>query len=250
MKKIFTIIIDTILLCVAIFCIFNVYNKVVEYKKADNVYETISESVNDNTNKTDTTNKVEDNKPNSVLSKYNKLIADNEDYRCWLKMDNTKIDYPVVQSNDNSYYLDRDFNKNHLAAGSIFMDFRNNFDSDKSVVIYGHNMRNGTMFGELDNFKKESFFNENNKFKIEYKDKTYTYEVFSVYIGDASENFVEVEFDSDEDYIDYLNRIKSKSLFKSDIEVSNNDKIVTLYTCSYEFDGARTVVNGKLISVE
>lgn len=250
MKKIFTIIIDTILLCVAIFCIFNVYNKVAEYKKADNVYETISESVNDNTNKTDTTNKVEDNKPNSVLSKYNKLIADNEDYRCWLKMDNTKIDYPVVQSNDNSYYLDRDFNKNHLAAGSIFMDFRNNFDSDKSVVIYGHNMRNGTMFGELDNFKKESFFKENNKFKIEYKDKTYTYEVFSVYIGDASENFVEVEFDSDEDYIDYLNRIKSKSLFKSDIEVSNNDKIVTLYTCSYEFDGARTVVNGKLISVE
>ena len=250
MKKIFTIIIDTILLCVAIFCIFNVYNKVAEYKKADNVYETISESVNDNTNKTDTTNKVEDNKPNSVLSKYNKLIADNEDYRYWLKMDNTKIDYPVVQSNDNSYYLDRDFNKNHLAAGSIFMDFRNNFDSDKSVVIYGHNMRNGTMFGELDNFKKESFFKENNKFKIEYKDKTYTYEVFSVYIGDASENFVEVEFDSDEDYIDYLNRIKSKSLFKSDIEVSNNDKIVTLYTCSYEFDGARTVVNGKLISVE
>ena len=250
MKKIFTIIIDTILLCVAIFCIFNVYDKVVEYTKADNVYETISESVNDNTNKTDTTNKVEDNKPNSVLSKYNKLIADNEDYRCWLKMDNTKIDYPVVQSNDNSYYLDRDFNKNHLAAGSIFMDFRNNFDSDKSVVIYGHNMRNGTMFGELDNFKKESFFKENNKFKIEYKDKTYTYEVFSVYIGDASENFVEVEFDSDEDYIDYLNRIKSKSLFKSDIEVSNNDKIVTLYTCSYEFDGARTVVNGKLISVE
>lgn len=250
MKKIFTIIIDTILLCVAIFCIFNVYNKVAEYKKADNVYETISESVNDNTNKTDTTNKVEDNKPNSVLSKYNKLIADNEDYRCWLKMDNTKIDYPVVQSNDNSYYLDRDFNKNHLDAGSIFMDFRNNFDSDKSVVIYGHNMRNGTMFGELDNFKKESFFKENNKFKIEYKDKTYTYEVFSVYIGDASENFVEVSFDSDEDYIDYLNRIKSKSLFKSDIEVSNNDKIVTLYTCSYEFDGARTVVNGKLISVE
>ena len=250
MKKIFTIIIDTILLCVAIFCIFNVYNKVAEYKKADNVYETISESVNDNTNKTDTTNKVEDNKPNSVLSKYNKLIADNEDYRCWLKMDNTKIDYPVVQSNDNSYYLDRDFNKNHLAAGSIFMDFRNNFDSDKSVVIYGHNMRNGTMFGELDNFKKESFFKENNKFKIEYKDKTYTYEVFSVYIGDASENFVEVSFDSDEDYIDYLNRIKSKSLFKSDIEVSHKDKIVTLYTCSYEFDGARTVVNGKLISVE
>ena len=244
MKKFSRIFIDALLVCVTIFCVFNIYNKVVEYKKADNVYETINESVND------TASKKEDSNSNSVLSKYNKLIADNEDYRCWLKMDNTKIDYPVVQSNDNSYYLDRDFNKNYLAAGSIFMDFRNDFDSDKSVVIYGHNMRNNTMFGELDNFKRESFFKENNKFKIEYKDKTYTYEVFSVYIGDASENFVEVSFDSDEEYIDYLSRIKSKSLFKSDIEVSNKDKIVTLYTCSYEFDGARTVVNGKLISVD
>lgn len=244
MKKFSRIFIDALLVCVTIFCVFNIYNKVVEYKKADNVYETINESVND------TASKKEDSNSNSVLSKYNKLIADNEDYRCWLKMDNTKIDYPVVQSNDNSYYLDRDFNKNYLAAGSIFMDFRNDFDSDKSVVIYGHNMRNNTMFGELDNFKRESFFKENNKFKIEYKDKTYTYEVFSVYIGDASENFVEVSFDSDEEYIDYLSRIKSKSLFKSDIEVSSKDKIVTLYTCSYEFDGARTVVNGKLISVE
>lgn len=244
LKKFSRIFIDALLVCVTIFCVFNIYNKVVEYKKADNVYETINESVND------TASKKEDSNSNSVLSKYNKLIADNEDYRCWLKMDNTKIDYPVVQSNDNSYYLDRDFNKNYLAAGSIFMDFRNDFDSDKSVVIYGHNMRNNTMFGELDNFKRESFFKENNKFKIEYKDKTYTYEVFSVYIGDASENFVEVSFDSDEEYIDYLSRIKSKSLFKSDIEVSNKDKIVTLYTCSYEFDGARTVVNGKLISVE
>ena len=244
MKKFSRIFIDALLVCVTIFCVFNIYNKAVEYKKSDNVYETINESVND------TASKKEDSNSNSVLSKYNKLIADNEDYRCWLKMDNTKIDYPVVQSNDNSYYLDRDFNKNYLAAGSIFMDFRNDFDSDKSVVIYGHNMRNNTMFGELDNFKRESFFKENNKFKIEYKDKTYTYEVFSVYIGDASENFVEVSFDSDEEYIDYLNRIKSKSLFKSDIEVSNKDIIVTLYTCSYEFDGARTVVNGKLISVE
>ena len=244
MKKFSRIFIDALLVCVTIFCVFNIYNKAVEYKKADNVYETINESVND------TASKKEDSNSNSVLSKYNKLIADNEDYRCWLKMDNTKIDYPVVQSNDNSYYLDRDFNKNYLAAGSIFMDFRNDFDSDKSVVIYGHNMRNNTMFGELDNFKRESFFKENNKFKIEYKDKTYTYEVFSVYIGDASENFVEVSFDSDEEYIDYLSRIKSKSLFKSDIEVSSKDKIVTLYTCSYEFDGARTVVNGKLISVD
>ena len=245
MKKFFRIfIIDTLLICIAIFCVFNIYEKISEYKKANNVYETINESVND------TINKTEDKPSNSLLAKYNKLISDNEDYRFWLKMDNTNIDYPVVQSNDNAYYLDRDFNKNHLSSGSIFMDFRNNFDSDKSVVIYGHNMRNDTMFGELDNFKRESFFKENNEFKIEYKDKTYTYKVFSVYIGDASENFLEVSFNSDNDYVDYLNKIKSKSLFKSDIEVSNKDKIVTLYTCSYEFDGARTVVNAKLMSVE
>ena len=244
MKKFSRIFIDALLVCVTIFCVFNIYNKAVEYKKADNVYETINESVND------TASKKEDSNSNSVLSKYNKLIADNEDYRCWLKMDNTKIDYPVVQSNDNSYYLDRDFNKNYLAAGSIFMDCRNDFGVDKSVVIYGHYMKNKTMFGELVNFKKEKFFNQNNKIKIEHEDKTYTYEVFSVYVQDASKDFLKFYFDSYDEYEDYLNYIKSKSLFKSNVDVSTDDSIISLYTCSYEFDGARTIVNGKLISVE
>ena len=88
LKKFSRIFIDALLVCVTIFCVFNIYNKAVEYKKSDNVYETINESVND------TASKKEDSNSNSVLSKYNKLIADNEDYRCWLKMDNTKIDYP------------------------------------------------------------------------------------------------------------------------------------------------------------
>ena len=243
-KNLFRIFINTILICISIFCSFKVYEKLADYKKADKVYETIRETVNETTNESSNTSSKD------FSSKHDKLVGVNEDYRLWIKIDNTNIDYPVVQGKDNSYYLNHDFNKNYLASGSIFMDYRNDFENDKSVVIYGHHMRNKTMFGELANFKKENFFKENNKFEIEYKDKTYTYEVFSVYIADASKDFLEVSFNSDDDYKDYLNYIKNNSLFKSNVDVSTNDSIVTLYTCSYEFDGARTIVNGKLISVE
>ena len=96
----------------------------------------------------------------------------------------------------------------------------------------------------------KNLVNQNNKIKIEHEDKTYTYEVFSVYVQDASKDFLKFYFDSYDEYEDYLNYIKSKSLFKSNVDVSTDDSIISLYTCSYEFDGARTIVNGKLISVE
>ena len=77
--------------------------------------------------------------------------------RFWIKVYNTNIDYPVVQGKDNAYYLNHDFNKNYLSSGSIFMDYRNDFENDKSIVIYGHHMKNKTMFGELTKFKQELF---------------------------------------------------------------------------------------------
>ena len=256
MKKFSTVFINTILICIAIFCGVKVYEKFSDYKQADKVYETVKETTNDSSNTSSnkasdtSSNKASNTSSNKASSKHNKLVAANEDYRFWIKVDNTNIDYPVVQGKDNSYYLNHDFNKNYLAAGSIFMDCRNDFGVDKSIVIYGHYMKNKTMFGELHNFKKEKFFNQNNKIKIEHEDKTYTYEVFSVYVQDASKDFLKFYFDSYDEYEDYLNYIKSKSLFKSNVDVSTDDSIISLYTCSYEFDGARTIVNGKLISVE
>lgn len=230
MRKFIKFLTNLILISILIFSGYKIYTKLSEYKKADNVYTELREKSQEN-------------------NKDEKLSSINSDYRFWLKVNNTNIDYPVVQGKDNDYYLNHDFNKDYLASGSIFMDYRNDFENDKSIIIYGHHMRNKTMFGELANFKDESFFKENNKIKIEYKGKTYTYEIFSVYIADSSEDFLEINFNNDSEYEDYLNSIINKSLFKTNTNVTSKDKIVTLYTCSYEFNGARTIVNAKLTSI-
>ncbi len=232
MKKFINICINFILICVLLFSGYKIFTKLQEYRKADAVYNDIRDKANETDDKSIELSKI------------------NPDYIAWIKVENTNIDYPVVQSEDNEYYLTHDFNKNYLASGSIFMDYRNDFENDKSILIYGHHMRNKTMFGEVLNFKKEEFFKENNLITIEYKGKTYTYEVFSTFVADLSKDNLKVSFDDDEDYQDYIDYLKDRSLFDSDIEVSTNDRIITLYTCSYEFKGARTLAHAKLISVK
>lgn len=232
MKKIIRLSITLILIYMLIFSIYNIYIKLAEYKKADNVYKDvrkISQSIESNKNK--------------VLSSI------NPDYRFWLNVDNTNIDYPVVQGNNNEYYLTHDFNKNYLPSGSIFMDYRNSFEEDNIIIVYGHHMRNKTMFGELEKFKNEKFFNGNNLIRVEYKNTTYIYEVFSVYVADLNnKDYLKVDFKDKKDKEDYLNYIKDRSLYNKDLVLTSDDNIITLYTCSYEFENARTIVHAKLIS--
>lgn len=232
MKKFIRTITNIILISVLIFSGYNIYIKLSDYKKADNVYNDLRE----NTQKTN--------------NKHTELSTINPDYRFWISIGNTNIDYPVVQSIDNDFYLNHDFNKNDLPSGSIFMDYRNNFENDRSVLIYGHHMRNKTMFGELANFKEEEFFKNNNKIKIESNNKTYTYEIFSVYIADLKKDYLKVDFENDASFQSYINYLQERSMYKSDTQVTTEDKILTLYTCSYEFKDARTIVQAKLISTQ
>ncbi len=108
------------------------------------------------------------------------------------------------------------------------MDYRNNFEEDKSTIVYGHHMRNKTMFGELANYKDENFFNGNNLINIEYKGKTYTYQVFSTYVADLTEDYLKVYFENDEYYQSYINYITNRSMYKSNLQVSKEDKIIPL----------------------
>lgn len=176
----------------------------------------------------------------------NELKSKNPDYRFWLKVENTNIDYPVVQSEDNEYYLKKNINNEDDISGSVFVDFRNNSNNDKNTVIYAHYMRNKTMFGELANFKDEEFFKQNNKITILKGSNEYTYEVFSSYVTNTRFNYIETSFDTKEEYSNFLDSIIAKSTFKSDVEVNEDDMIITLSTCSYEFKGARMVVHAKL----
>lgn len=228
MNNFFRKTLNLLLLMLLLYSVYNIYLKLNDYSKAQVVYNEIESDIKAN--------------------KYEELSLKYPDFRFWIEVDNTNISYPVLQGKDNNYYLDKDINLNKLSSGSIFMDYRNDFNTDKNILIYGHNMKNKTMFSQLEKFKSNDFFNENNKVIIKTSDKQYTYEVFSAYYVKSSFNYLLPSFDDDVAYRDYLDTAKSMSLTKSDLDVTVSDKIITLSTCSYESKDTRTVVHAKLIS--
>lgn len=227
--KIFKSIINIVLTLIIVICAYKIIHQLKEYNDADKVYNLIREEKEESDN----------------------LFEKNIDYREWIKIDNTNINYPILQGQDNEEYLYKDINNEYIVSGSIFMNYLNNGFDDQNTVLFGHNMKNGTMFANLKKYKEEDFFYNNNDIEIELSNGQYLkYKVFSVYITDINDNYTKTSFEDKDEYKEFLERIKNKSIYKSDISVNENDKIITLSTCSYEFDDARLVVTGKLIDKE
>lgn len=227
--KIFKSIINIVLTLIIVICAYKIIHQLKEYNDADKVYNLIREEKEESDN----------------------LFEKNIDYRGWIKIDNTNINYPILQGQDNEEYLYKDINNEYIVSGSIFMNYLNNGFDDQNTVLFGHNMKNGTMFANLKKYKEEDFFYNNNDIEIDLSNGEYLkYKVFSVYITDINDNYTKTSFEDKDEYKEFLERIKNKSIYKSDISVNENDKIITLSTCSYEFDDARLVVTGKLIDKE
>ena len=169
------------------------------------------------------------------------------DVVAWLAIDDTVVSYPVVQADDNAYYLRRLIDGTSNKAGSLFMDYENSYDfTDKNTVIYGHNLKAGTMFHTITKYKKQSFFDEHPTARIMTPDGNYTLEFFAGYVASLDDEAWKIEFDSDEEFEDWLEDAEDKSTFQSDVIPTADDRVVTLSTCSYEFNDARYVLLGVL----
>lgn len=165
----------------------------------------------------------------------NKLKDENSEFVAWIKVNNTNIDYPVVKTSNNSFYLNHSFDKSVNSAGWIFADYKNKFDGkDKNIVIYGHNMRDGSMFGSLKNILKEEWYNnsENIKIILTTENEEIIYEVFSVYKIETEDYYIKTDFSIDSEYQKFLNIIKERSIKNFDVKVKASDKILTLSTCA------------------
>ena len=170
---------------------------------------------------------------NKFKINYSKI--NNEDVVGWIIMNQNKINYPILKSNDNDFYLTRDYNKKHNQSGSIFMDFRNNDFKDKNTVIYGHSMLDGTMFGSLREMFKKGYFDtkNNNYIKIyDLNSKEITYQIFSYYIIDTENYYITTTFTTEEQYKIFIDKITKRSYKNFNIKIDTTDQILTLSTCS------------------
>lgn len=180
--------------------------------------------------------------------KFNKLKEINSDTVGWLKVNNTKIEYPVVKTNDNSYYLSHNFEKNQNKAGWIFMDYENKLDGkDKNIVIYGHNMKDGSMFGTLKNVLTEEWYdNEKNQYIIFATENEYQkYIVFSIYQVEKEDYYIQTKF-KDEEFQKFIDKITKRSIKDFNVEVLKDDSILTLSTCASN-NKYRVVLHAKKI---
>jgi len=171
------------------------------------------------------------------------LFNEIEDYTGWIKIDNSKIDYPVVKGKDNEFYLDHNYKKEKSDAGAIFMDRRNLGNQyDQHTIIYGHNMKNGSMFKDLNKYLDESFFKTNALISYEDLYNDYNYKVISAYYISANDHTI--AFDLNEETI---NSLLDRSLHSSDYEYSSDDRFLTLATCNYILSNGRMIVHGVLV---
>ncbi|MCH5167186.1 MAG: class B sortase [Erysipelotrichales bacterium] len=165
---------------------------------------------------------------------FENLLKINNDTVGWVQVNNTKINYPVVQAETNSYYLNRDYYKKKNSMGWIFMDYRNDPENlDRNTIIYGHNIKQGIMFGTIKNMMNKNWYNNTSNQIITFNTQTKNmkWQIFSLYQINETEDYLKNEFVSDEEYMNFLNMLVARSKKNFNVPLNANSKILTLSTC-------------------
>lgn len=169
----------------------------------------------------------------------------NGDIIGWLQIEGTEINYPVVQGTDNSYYLSHTFEKNENGAGAIFIDCANSRDfQDCNTIVYGHNMKNGSMFGTLRKYFQSEESLPGNYIWMCTPEKNYRYEIFSSHVVDSGGEAYTLFSAPDQQFQEYLDRMKAQSLVDFHIKPGMEDKIITLSTCTGD-EATRFIVQAR-----
>lgn len=216
-----------------------------EYRKADSLYDEIAQIAFNR----DVTKAGEQGTDNDKAINHAALTARNGDYAGWLQVDGTDISYPVVQSKEELFYLRRDFDKNYSIAGTVFMNYRNNKAfTDTNTMLYGHNMHDGTMFAPMKNFMKKDFFNQNKIIGISTPAGDFSYEIFAVYKAETQDvpNMPGVLTEAETKEL--MAKIKGLAIYSREVEISAQDRILTLATCGNSSGSSRIIIHAKRVS--
>ena len=191
-------------------------------------------------------------KINLIDVNFKELKTINNNTKGWIQVNGTNINYPFVQTSNNSYYLNHDFNKKINGAGWVFLDYRNDLSNtnEKNTIIYAHGRIDNTMFGTLRNSLTNGWLNNKNNhiIKISTEYENTLWQVFSIYRIPTTSDYLKTEFNDDNEYQEFLNILKERSNYNFNTTVTSSNRILTLSTCYDNND--KIVLHAKLIKRE
>ncbi|MBK1809791.1 class B sortase [Clostridium sp. YIM B02505] len=234
-----------ILICVSTF-LYSAYRLYVighEYSTATNEYKKLQKYV-----EKIPSDKSKSNFSSEININFKELKAINNDVIGWIYFENIDINYPIVKGTDNTFYLNHTFKKEVNKSGSIFMDYTNDEQfKDFYTILYGHNLKNSSMFSALMKYKEKDFYVSNHCFWIYTPSGKLKCEIFSCYITSSTSKSYNKNFESKEQYGSFLRDITNNSIYDTGVTVTAEDSIVSLSTCTNSDKESRIIVHAKVI---
>lgn len=227
-------VIPAVLLAVMLFSLYKICTIFIEYRQGTQVYENMQ-------------NLASPEEEGEKGIDFAALRKENPDIKAWLRAEDTVIDYPVVQGKDNQYYLYRMADRSENGKGSLFIDYRCKKPFEQfNTIIYGHRMKDGSMFHALTEYESSEFYKEHRIMELFLPEKQYKVEIFAAVRIPADSTLYKWGFSGKAEKKTYLAQIAEENILETDIMPGPEDRIVMMSTCTYEFEDARLVVYGRL----
>lgn len=252
-KKIYIIII-TVLAAILTVSAFFIIRYHINSEKQNDLYANLAEQVNVSEEVITVENDTEETEENGMLESYEELYRQNPDMVGWIKIDDTKINYPVMQSVDETdFYLKHDFNREYSSYGCPYVQENCNVTTPSdNIVIYGHHMSNGSMFADLDKYKSKSFWEEHKTITFDTLTQRNEYEIVAVfktvvYTENCFKYYNFINAENETEFDEYIAKCKELALYDTGVSAGYDDKLITLFTCEYSQTNGRIVVVAKLM---
>lgn len=251
-KKRILLIIEIILIVFIVITLVYLAKWFIDGKKTKKIQEDMMQYIKENKMQDviDIDANIDNNIDSEIIIDFKELKKKNKDVKAWLKVNGTNIDLPIVQAKNNDYYVRTSLDRTYNFGGWPFFDFRNKLnEKDKNIIIYGHNMKNGTMFHDLRySFDKKWYGKEENQIiTLITPTETNKYKIFSMYKVPSEEYYITTSF-TDSEYQKFLQNIKSRSSIKFKQEIKDVKQILTLSTCDYNLKN-RIVIHAAKIDI-
>ena len=246
MKKVLYVFCIMLLISSILISSYCIYKELKQNKEQENNFEELIEIV-EQTNP-------EDKKQEETVINIDNLYAINSDIVGWLKINDTTINYPIMQTkSDPNYYLHRDFYKKYSSYGTPYMSEECNINTSDNLVIYGHHMNHKKVFGALENYKSKEFYENHKIIDFTTLEEMKKYEIFVVfktvvYSKNTFKYYNFVNFSNEDEFNTFVNKCKELSFYETNIKPKYHDKFITLSTCEYSNKNGRLVVIARKIN--